>query len=154
MSKKSTLPQNGKTSKVDQTAQIFDSKLSKLQEKVPSFVSECSEENVDTDLTETITKLKELLTDEENSVTSKNFNREINLWQHSKKKKIPAAAKQGLNLQMLWQSCEEKLSACAKESKGEMMWALDVMLTCIGETYSESETEEVSSAHAVKHIGW
>ncbi len=143
------MPQNGKTPKPDQKAQQFDTKLSKLKEKVPPFLDSCLTGDHEHDFTETTTKLKELLSEDENKTTGKLFNREINLWQAKFKKKIPPSVKQGLQLKTVWSKCEENLSECAKETKADMMWVLDLMLTCIGEEVQE-ETEEVSAARAFR----
>ena len=102
--------------------------------------------SVEKDMTETVAKLKEMLSDEEKSAVNKSFNREINLWQVKHKKKIPPAIKQVLNLRVMWSKCAEKLEDCAKEVKGDFIYILDLMLECIGEqgqTEADIEKEEV-----------
>ena len=145
--RKSTQPQNGKISKQDQKAQQFDSKLSHLKDKVPAFLETCAAGSVEDDMTETIDKLKGILSEKDRVAVGKTFNREINLWQVKVKKKIPPPIKQGLHLKVTWNKCEETLTSCAKDAKADFIDILDVMLKCIGQQDDEadnnSEDEEV-----------
>ena len=141
--RKSTQPQNGKISKQDQKAQQFDSKLSHLKDKVPAFLETCVAGSVEEDMTETIEKLKGILSEEDRVAVGKTFNREINLWQVKVKKKIPPFIKQGLHLKVTWNKCEETLTNCAKDAKADFINILDAMLKCIGEgDEAENNTED------------
>ena len=139
--RKSTQPQNGKISKQDQKAQQFDSKLSHLKDKVPAFLETCVAGSVEEDLTETIEKLKSILSEENRVAVGKTFNREINLWQVKVKKKIPPPIKQGLLLKVTWNKCEETLTNCAKDEKADFIHILDAMLKCIGQQSEGDEGE-------------
>ena len=139
--RKSTQPQNGKISKQDQKAQQFDSKLSHLKDKVPAFLETCVAGSVDEDMTETIEKLKGILSEEDRVAVGKTFNREINLWQVKVKKKIPPPIKQGLHLKVTWNKCEETLTNCAKDAKADFINILDAMLKCIGQQSEGDEAE-------------
>ena len=97
-------------------------------------------------MTETIDKLKGILSEEDRVAVGKTFNREINLWQVKVKKKIPPPIKQGLHLKVTWNKCEETLTSCAKDAKADFINILDAMLKCIGEqdeAENNSEDEEV-----------
>ena len=92
-------------------------------------------------MTETIDKLKGVLSEEDRVAVGKTFNREINLWQVKVKKKIPPPIKQNLHLKVVWNKCEETLTNCAKDAKADFIDVLDAMLKCIGQQGQVDEAE-------------
>ncbi len=78
-------------------------KLTELKKKMDSFVDHClSEDDVSYDLSDKITRLHNVLPEEDKESITKAMNRQINILQQKEKKKINFSIRQALQLKVMF----------------------------------------------------